>query len=169
MRAPERWGVVDGDFDGAWPCDAVLSGDASYFRGVGVDAPPETVFRWLCQLRVAPYSYDLIDNLGRRSPRELTPGLDELAVGQTFMQIFTLVSFEAANHITLAIKPGRAERIFGRLAVTYRVSTGRLVAKLNVEYPTGARGWILAKALPWGDLIMMRRQLLTIKRLAETA
>jgi hypothetical protein len=36
-----------------------------------------------------------------------------------------------------------------------------------VKYPRGPIGWIERLALPWGDLIMMRRQLLNFKGLAE--
>ncbi len=105
-----------------------------------VQAPHATVFRWLCQLRVAPYSYDIIDNGGRRSPRELTPGLEDLAVGQEVMSIFTLADFGPERHLTLRISKPSAQRLFGDLACTYAVEPGgvsnetRLVVKLVVSH-----------------------------------
>ncbi|MCK7580455.1 MAG: hypothetical protein MZV65_35625 [Chromatiales bacterium] len=68
------------------------------------------VFRWLCQLRVAPYSYDWIDNLGRTSPGVLLPGLDALEAGQRFMTIFRLVAFAPGESITLETPPGGRAR-----------------------------------------------------------
>ena len=76
------------------------------------------MFRWLCQLRVAPYSYDWLDNFGRRSPRTLTPGLDALEVGQRVMTIFELLEFDADSHLTIRTRSAR----FGVVVVTYRVS-----------------------------------------------
>jgi len=143
------------------------------WRGVDVGAPASLVFRWLCQLRVAPYSYDWIDNRGRRSPRALVPGLDELRAGQTFMKIFRLVAFEPGVAVTLETPPGSSgARRFGMVSVTYWArSVGpartRLLAKLRVAYPRGISGALLRALLPWGDLVMMRRQLLNLKRLAE--
>ena len=126
------------------------------------------LFRWLCQLRVAPYSYDWIDNLGRRSPRELTPGLDELATGQPVMQIFDLVHFEAGRSLTLRLRrPG----LFPPLAVSYlslpRGPHARLLVRLAARYRPGLVDRAVAAFLPFGDWIMMRKQLLTLKRLAE--
>jgi len=167
------WGTTAEERALAFPCDGIVDAPACYWRGVTVDAPPAKAFRWLCQLRAAPYSYDWIDNLGRRSPQRLTPGLDKLAVGQRVMYIFDLVSFERDKHITVRL---RRQGVFGQLlgdgAVSYvvgRADVGgaRLLAKLTVRYPRGPLGWLMRAVLPWGDLVMMRRQLLNLKRLAE--
>jgi hypothetical protein len=155
----------------AYPCDRLLpTADDALYRAVDVDAATEEVFRWLCQLRVAPYSYDLVDNFGRRSPRRLTPGMDELAVGQRVMRIFRLASFERDRHLTLVLDTPGARRLFGEIAVTYAVSPrgagARLVAKLLVRRPRGLARH-LSPLLPTLDLIMMRKQLLTLKQLCE--
>jgi hypothetical protein len=134
------------------PCDDLLP-DAKtvVHRAVSVDADPATVFRWLCQLRIAPYSYDLIDNFGRRSPRALTPGADDLEAGQRVMTIFRLTSFERDRHITIARRKW--------IAVTYAITPGRLLMRI--------RAHDRSRLLPYLDLPMARKQLLTLKRLAE--
>jgi hypothetical protein len=141
--------------------------DVVLFRAITISASAARVFRWLCQLRAAPYSYDLLDNLGRRSPRTLTPGLEALAVGQRFMTIFRLASFEPDRQITLVSRT----RLFGTVAVSYLVlgdgDRSRLVVKLRVRRPGGIAGRLLFPLLPPGDLVMMRKQLRTLARLAE--
>jgi hypothetical protein len=83
------WGTFAAERATPFPCDRYLAPyDAVYFRAVPVRAPAPILFRWLCQLRVAPYSYDWIDNGGKRSPRVLIPGLDQLQIGQRAMTIF---------------------------------------------------------------------------------
>jgi hypothetical protein len=165
----DAWGSTAAERAAHYPCDDLIEGPRrELFRAVDVDAPTEDVFRWVCQLRAAPYSYDLLDNLGRHSPRELTPGLDELAVGQRVMTIFRLVSFEPGRSITVDART----RLFGYLAVTYRVVANgerrsRLVVKLAVASRRGWVEWLLDRVLPLGDLVMMRKQLLTLKSLAE--
>ena len=73
-------------------------------------------------------------------------------------------------HITGRATPA-AERLFGLQALTYQVNPrgagSRLIGRLNVRPPR--RVWEQARyaLLVWGDLIMMRKQLLTFKALAE--
>jgi hypothetical protein len=157
-----NWGSTAEERARSLPCDEVVP-DAKFVlhRAVDVDAPPEAVFRWLCQMRVAPYSYDLIDNLGRRSPQELTPGLDQLEVGQRFM-IFRLASFEPDMHLTLE----HHGPLFGDVGITYAVTPGtRLVMRLACNPP---RVPLAGQLLAVGDFVMARRQLLNFKRLAES-
>ena len=171
---PYAWGATEAERAAAFPCDRhLVHADEAVFRAIDVDAPAAVVFRWLCQLRVAPYSYDWIDNLGRQSPRQLTPGLENLARGQTVMGGFELVDFERDRHLTAVTRPSVLDGVFGQFAVSYVVeprgdTRARLVVKVLVRYGRGPIGWLTRGLFPWGDLVMMRKQLLNLKRLAET-
>ena len=154
------WGSTEEERGRPYPCDRHIAGaNLALYRAVDVSAPPSLVFRWLCQLRVAPYSYDWIDNFGRRSPRTRDPANEQLVVGLPVMTIFRLAEFERDRHLTL---------VFRRIGVTYEVGPRdggtRLVAKLAIRL---ARWSPMRFLLPVGDFIMMRKQLLTLKALAE--
>jgi len=139
-------------------------------RAVPVRAEPPVVFGWLGQLRVAPYSYDLIDNRGRRSPPTMTR-TDPIEPGQTFAEIFTLTSFEPDRSITLELTARVALVAFGPLTILYRALPDgtRTVLRCDLMLPRPRNGpeRLRQVALAWGDLVMMRRQLLNLKRLSE--
>jgi hypothetical protein len=166
--AIEHWGSTAEERAAPYPCDAWLGpGARAVFRAIDIAAPAPLVFRWLCQIQVAPYSYDWIDNLGRRSPRQLTPGLDCLEVGQRFL-IFRLVHFEPDRSVTLE----STTWAFGHVVLTYAVRPvderrSRLVVKLGQSRREGVLARVADALLPAGDLVMMRKQLLTLQRLAE--
>lgn len=174
MSVSTTWGTDSHERQLKFPCDGLINTpDAELYRGISISAAPEVVFRWLCQLRVAPYSYDWIDNGGRQSPQQLIPGLDRLEIGQDVMTIFTLVDFKQDEHLTIRLKPARnVQSLFGDIAVSYLIvpkskGTCRLLVKLVVSKPRTVRGRLMSSFLPWGDLLMMRRQLMNLKRLAE--
>lgn len=142
-------------------------------RAVTCAADPEALHLWLCQLRRAPYSYDWIDNFGRRSPRVPDPALTELEIGQRVMTIFTLTALDPGRSVTLRMNGGWPTQLFGALDVRYDIvpdqgSPGSvLVARLRMPLPPGPLARLRRTALAWGDLLMMRKQLHTLARLAE--
>lgn len=169
---PFRWGCTAAECAAQFPCDALLQqGSIACFRGVSIAAPAPLVFRWLCQLRVATYSYDWLDNRGRQSPRQFIQGLDDLVIGQKIMSIFNLFSFTPSQHLTIQTNAD-GQRIFGNVVVTYRVveatpMTSRLIVKIVFSRSGGPAPALQHWLFALGDLIMMRKQLLTFRTLAE--
>ena len=158
MTLGPTWGARPSERASSLPCDTLgPRAGVRADRAIGIAAPPPIVFAWLCQLRAAPYSYDLLDNLGRQSPRERDPELVHLEVGQRFMTVFALQSFVAGERITLLAKG---------VAVTYAVRAEGAGSRLHVRVLFGGPR-LLARLLALGDLVMMRKQLLTLKSLAE--
>lgn len=158
----DRWNVTDAEVARPYPCDALLPGaPLALWRGVSVAAPPERLWPWVGQIRLAPYSYDWIDNLGRRSPRELR-GLPEPAEGDPF----TAVAGRPAGRI-LGVEPGHAltGEILGAL-MSYVLVPDPAGTRLLLKVVSRHRG-PAARLIAVGDWVMARRQLLNLAGLAE--
>ncbi len=159
----DRWGVTDGEVARRYPCDdVVLAPVRELWRGVTVQTGPERVWPWLCQLRLAPYSYDWLDNLGHRSPRELR-GLPDPRPGEPFS---CLAGRRDVGRV-LSVVPGEqlTATIMGAVMSYLLVPEGsatRLLLKIVMARPR----WYTS-ALALGDWPMARRQLTNLKRLAE--
>ena len=159
----DRWGVSDSEVERRYPCDVhVPSAVVQAWRGVSVDAPAAQVWPWVAQIRLAPYSYDWIDNLGHRSPQTLQD-LPAPRVGEPF----TTAMGRRLGRI-LQVDEGVA--LTGRIAhttISYVLVEERTRTRLLMKLVAG-RGRLTAPALCIGDLVMARRQLLNLRRLAET-
>ena len=71
---PLAWGCTPAELARRYPADdraeeLVRGPVLRMTRAVDVDASQARVWRAVCQIAVAPYSYDWIDNRGRPSPR----------------------------------------------------------------------------------------------------
>jgi hypothetical protein len=161
----DRWNVTSAETRRRYPCDDLVPTPAfQAWRGVTVAAPPERIWPWVVQIRLAPYSYDWIDNGGRRSPRELA-GLPEPRPGERF----TVAAGRPRGRI-ISVDPGRqlTATIMGAFLSYVLLPDGDGTTRLLLKVVARAPGW-LAPAVSVGDLVMARRQLLNFKRLAEQA
>jgi len=157
-----RWGVTDRETTLHYPCDDfVAAADVQAWRGVTAQAAPAVVWSWVTQIRVAPYSYDWIDNRGRRSPRQRLD-LPEPRVGEAFTSsggrpLGRIVSVDPGRQLTATILGAYMSYVL----VPHDAAT-RLLLKVVMSTNRFA-----APAVCIGDLVMARRQLLNLKQLAE--
>ncbi|MGA8331458.1 MAG: polyketide cyclase [Mycobacterium sp.] len=158
----DRWNVSDDEVARRYPCDEFVAAPTlQAWRGVTVRTTPEVLWPWVAQIRLAPYSYDWIDNLGRRSPQRLI-GLPEPVVGESFSTAATrpfgrVLAVDPPVHLT--------GEIIGT-CISYVLVPHGQSTRLLMKLVTGMSRWWT----PWlsvGDLVMARRQLLNFKALAE--
>lgn len=158
----DRWGVTEAETRRRFGCDELVSAPTlEAWRGVTVLADAATAWARLRQVRLAPYSYDLVDNLGRRSPRRLVD-LDDPEPGEPFTR-----ALGRDQGRVVAVVPGRelTATIMGA-HMSYALEPGAPGTRLLLKVVARTRPW-LAPALSLGDLVMARKQLLTLKALAE--
>ncbi len=170
---PYDWNANDDERTRAWACDGILADpDETFYRAIDVAAPVPVVYRRLCHLRRAPYSYDWADNFGLPSPRRIIPGIENLAVGQRAMHLFRIVAFARDASLTLRLTARIGRIAMGDLAGSYDVrsnpdGTTRLSMKVLRKAPRGVYGRATLRAYEWIDYAMSRKQLERLACFAE--
>ena len=158
----DRWGVTEAETGCRFPCDDLVDDPAlEVWRGVDVAASADEVWPWVTQVHVAPYSYDWVDNLGRRSP-PLLLDLPAPRVGDAFTSVAgrprgRIVSLDPPRQLTATILGAYLSYVL----VPEGPHATRLLLKVVMQSTRFGVAWSV------GDLVMARRQLLNLKRLAE--
>ena len=143
-------------------------------RRIEIKATASDIFIWLKQLRIAPYSYDFIDNRFRKSPDYIIQNLPPLKISAHFLLAFHITEFEENSFITgrycepvnspvnLYMKDMYVEyRIEEKPAITI------LWCKIKGYFNTdiSSRGFFFIFSVV--NKIMTERQLINIKKLSE--
>jgi hypothetical protein len=166
-----RWGTTDEEVRRPMPGDSLLRpGAPSTTRAITINASPRDVFPWLLQIgygRGGWYSYDWIDNDGKRSVYRIDPALQSLAVGD---RIHMLPGFgpvvreiETDHHI---LSGGDADS-WCLLVEPTPEGRSRLVSRWRQDWPKSFSTFVWTLLSDPGAFVMERRMLRTIRRLAE--
>jgi hypothetical protein len=169
----EHWGATPSEVARSMTGDDICpSARLIATRAITLDAPPSDVFPWLRQMgfgRGGWYSYDFVDNLGRRSARSINPKWQTLSNGDKVPggpASFTAMVVDSPRALVLALGDGstRARKVVFTLAYElHDHSRGtRLVSRVRARIDVPAGHIIERLFLGPGDGIMLRRQLLNL-------
>lgn len=166
-----HWGATDEEIRRVLPGDELLRpGAPSTTRAITIDAAPEGVFPWLLQIgygRGGWYSYDWIDNDGRRSVDRIDPDLQQLAVGDRIAMMPgvgpVVRELEPDHHIVSA---GEADTWCLLVEPTADGRT-RLLSRWRQDWPKSVATVVSIALADPGAFIMERKMLLTLRHLAE--
>ena len=143
-------------------------------RCIEIRADASDIFVWLKQLRIAPYSYDFIDNRCRKSPDYIIENLPPLKVNTHYLLAFHIFEFEENSFIVCRfcepINPP-VNLYMKDLFIEYRIveqgTKTKLWCKIKGYFNTdiSSKGFFFIFSVV--NKIMMARQLKNIKKLSE--
>jgi hypothetical protein len=172
-----RWGATDEEVARPMPGDEIVPRPTfNATRAVTVNGRPEDIWPWIVQIgfggagRAGWYSYDLIDNLGRRSAERVIPELQHIEVGD-FIPIFGKTGFWvkafSPNGWILWGDKGRNNLTWLWALHPIDGNRTRLITRVRLRYVWTSSEILFNLVLDVGDIVMMRKCLLGIKRRAE--
>jgi len=167
------WGSTHEEIARSMPGDEVLQNPTfSATRAVTIEATPEEIWPWIVQIgyrRAGFYSYDSLDNDGIPSSERILPEYQDLEVGDL------IPLTKNANVRVTELEPPTSMVLLFEVPGTWSSATWvwglypdddsqtRLVTRLRA-HPRRIRSRIF---LDLGEIIMMRKCMLGIKRRAE--
>jgi hypothetical protein len=171
----QYWGATAEEINSSVVGDDLCS-DATVVatRSITIGAAPQEVFPWIRQMgfgRAGWYSYDWLDNLGRKSASTIHDEWQSVEAGDKIPSgpiSFTAAIVDAPRHFVLEIQSlgKKSPKLHFTLAYELRDNPQgtRLVTRMRsrINLPLGSLFEKLI--LGPGDGIMLRRQLLNIKK-----
>lgn len=142
-------------------------------RCIEIQAGERDIYVWLTQLRIAPYSYDFLDNPGRKSPGYIIENLPPVRINTHFLLAFHVTGFEENKYISgrfcVPVNP-LISRYFREMYIEYRIqgfgTSSILWCKVKGWYNKDIASKGFFKIFSAANLIMTVRQLRNIKRLS---
>lgn len=169
-----RWGATDTEVGRTLPGDQLVQ-DPTYnaTRAITIAARPDQIWPWLLQVgvnRAGWYSYDLLDNLGRPSAREIIPSLQHVAVGDLLP-----MSPDGRHGIRIHALDLPKAMIWGTPGDTTWVwvaepredGTTRLITRIRSRYRWLSPAIAFSMLLEFGDIWMLRKMLLNLRQRVE--
>lgn len=168
-----RWGATDEEVARAMPGDDVVKhATFNATRALTIQARPEEIWLWVVQMgfnRAGYYSYDWIDNLGRPSAERIIPELQQVAVGDLIPIYGTfglrVKEFEHNRWMLWWDTKGNTSWYWGLSPLDAHAT--RLITRIRMRYHWLSPAILFDLLADVGDIVMMRKCLLSIKQRAE--
>jgi hypothetical protein len=170
-----RWGATDAEVKRSMPGDEIVDKPSfNATRAVTIHAPAQNIYRWIVQMgvtRAGWYSYDLLDNLGRRSAERILPEHQNIQVGD-------LIPISPDGKQGMWVKYFRKNKWMlwwdkkGDTTWIWEIhpqgeNQFRLITRVRVKYRLFSSAVLFNLLTEFFDILMMRKSMLGIKRRAE--
>ena len=170
-----RWGATDNEIKRSMPGDDIV-GKPSFnaTRAVTIHALAENIYPWIVQMgvtRAGWYSYDLLDNLGRRSAESILAEHQNLQVGDVIpmspdgKQGMRVKDFSKNKWMLWWDNIGDSSWAWE--IYNDEENHSRLVTRVRVKYRWFSPAILFNLLIEFFDILMMRKCMLGIKRRAE--
>jgi hypothetical protein len=171
-----RWGATVDEVARTMPGDDIVSRPTfNATRGISIQAQAEEIWPWIVQIglkRAGWYSYDWIDNLGKPSVERIIPELQNLKSGDIIPMSpdgkmgLWVKDFVPNQWMLWGDKKGETTWCWGLYPV--HDNGTRLMTRVRMHYNWLSLSIIFNLVIDVGDIVMMRKCMLGIKRRAET-
>jgi hypothetical protein len=185
-RWHNRWGATEEEVALALPGDDIVERpNMNSTRAITINAPPEDIWPWLVQMgkgRGGLYSYDWLDiafdYLDKPSAQRILPEFQQLKAGDLIPMgddastdddfYVHAVSPEHALVIGANAPEYRQRVSWAMVLIPIALTKTRLIVRVRAYIELNAKGIVRYALLDPAAFIMLRKQMLNIKRLAES-